>query len=108
MKLIRTHVRPSSEWRRASGALHVGHGTPFMPIASHPILSNQAHAHDLPPSWYTLYELTKLPAGDLQDRLADGSIHPGIERSDVAGKRRARKKKRLHRPEMGSKPACAM
>src|SRR4029453_12385714 len=33
----------------------------LMTIAGHSVLSNTAHAPHLPPSWYTLYELTKLP-----------------------------------------------
>jgi hypothetical protein len=32
-----------------------------MMIADHPVLSKRAHVHVLPPSWRTLYELTKVP-----------------------------------------------
>ena len=32
----------------------------LMAVANHPVLSNHAHVRVLPPSWGTLYELTKL------------------------------------------------
>jgi hypothetical protein len=38
-----------------------------MEIARQPLLTNRTHASDLPPSWMTLYELTKLP--DLEEPL---------------------------------------
>jgi hypothetical protein len=31
----------------------------LMLIAKHPVISDRAHARDLPPSWYTLYLLTQ-------------------------------------------------
>ena len=55
----------------------------LMAIAEHPIISNRAHAHVLPPSWGTLYELTKLPSPLLAARIKDRSITPGLERKDV-------------------------
>ena len=56
----------------------------LMAIAQHPVISNRAHVHVLPPSWGTLYELTKLDAPTLQARIRDGTITPKIERRDVA------------------------
>ena len=53
-------------------------------IAAHPVVSNRAHVHALPPSVFTLYELTKLPAEMLRAKLSDGSINPKTERKDVA------------------------
>jgi hypothetical protein len=53
-------------------------------IAAHPVVSNRAHVHALPPSVFVLYELTKLPAALLRDKLADGSINPKLERKEVA------------------------
>jgi len=38
----------------------------------------------LPPSWTTLYELTKLDDDTLERKLRDGTIHPGMRRKDVA------------------------
>jgi hypothetical protein len=54
-----------------------------MAIAQHPILANRTHGSVLPPSWRTLYELTKVPDSELQRALEDGRVHPGLERRDV-------------------------
>jgi hypothetical protein len=56
----------------------------LMAVAPHPVLSDVAHAPHLPPSWMTLYELTKLDDESLRAGLEDGSIRPGMERKDVA------------------------
>src|SRR5262249_19271059 len=61
--------------------------------ARNPILANCAHWHKLPPSWGTLYELAKLPIGDLRARFADGSISPKLERKDVANWRQSERGK---------------
>jgi hypothetical protein len=53
-------------------------------IAAHPVVSNHAHVHALPPSVFTLYELTKLLEDVLRAKLKDGSINPKTERKDVA------------------------
>jgi hypothetical protein len=58
-------------------------------IAAHPVTSNRAHVHALPPSVFTLYELTKLPAAMLREKLADGSINPRLERKEVASWRQS-------------------
>jgi hypothetical protein len=55
----------------------------LMKIARHPILANAAHAPLLPPSWCTLYELTKLDHDLLCEKIADGAINPKTERKDV-------------------------
>ena len=55
----------------------------LMAIANHPQLSNGAHVHHLPPSWGTLYELTKLPEPILKSAIADGLITPELQRSEV-------------------------
>jgi hypothetical protein len=52
-------------------------------IASHPVISNRAHGHALPPSWRTLYELSKLPQALLLTKITEGAIHPQMERKDV-------------------------
>src|SRR5262245_56355941 len=62
-------------------------------IAAHPVVSNRAHVHALPPSVFTLYELTKLPIGDLRAKLADGSISPKLERKEVASWRKSERGK---------------
>jgi hypothetical protein len=55
----------------------------LMIIAQHAVISNRAHGHALPPSWRTLYELTKLDHTELAARIEDGTINPKIERKDV-------------------------
>lgn len=55
----------------------------LMQIASHGVISNRAHGPVLPPSWRTLYELTKLPQTLLLEKIKDGSITPELERKDV-------------------------
>lgn len=58
-------------------------GERLIKIAGHSLLSKSAHAPTLPPSWFTLYELTKLPSEKLRTLLRDGSITPATERKDV-------------------------
>lgn len=56
----------------------------LMAIAADPKLSNAAHVQHLPPSWGTLYELTKLPEEQFDARIKDGTIRPDMERRDIA------------------------
>jgi hypothetical protein len=56
----------------------------LMRIARHPILSNANHGSLLPPSWRTLYALTKVPDDKLIEHIRDGTINPKLERKDVA------------------------
>jgi hypothetical protein len=42
----------------------------------------------LPPHWGTLYEITKLPDRIFEAKIADGSIHPEMQRKDVARENR--------------------
>jgi N6-adenosine-specific RNA methylase IME4 len=46
-------------------------------------LTNRAHAHVLPPHWYTLYILTKLPDDVLAAKIQDGTINCEMQRADV-------------------------
>jgi hypothetical protein len=55
----------------------------LMAIAHHAILPKAAHALLLPPSWTTLYELTKVPDETLRQALSDGRISPEMQRRDV-------------------------
>jgi hypothetical protein len=41
----------------------------LMKIARHQLISNATHVSLLPPSWGTLYELTRLPVESLQTRM---------------------------------------
>jgi N6-adenosine-specific RNA methylase IME4 len=56
----------------------------LMAIADHPVISNATHVSYLPPSWGTLYELTKLDEATIRARIEDGTIHCGMERRDAA------------------------
>ena len=55
----------------------------LMAIANHPIISDRNHGSVLPSSWRTLYELARLPNAVLLAALADGIIHPKMERKDA-------------------------
>ncbi len=57
----------------------------LMVIAQHPALTKATHVSLLPPSWGTLYELTKLPLPVLEEALAGGKVSPEMERGDVRG-----------------------
>jgi hypothetical protein len=51
-------------------------------------LTNVSQGKHLPPSWTTLYELTKLDDDTFERKLRDGTIHPGMRRKDVAHRER--------------------
>jgi hypothetical protein len=55
----------------------------LMAIATHPIISNRSHANALPPSWDTLYALTKIPEADLKEGIEDETVNPKMQRKDV-------------------------
>jgi N6-adenosine-specific RNA methylase IME4 len=57
----------------------------LMKIATDERLTNAAHAPFLPRSRETLYELTKLPTDVFEQKIADGTIHPDMQRSDITG-----------------------
>jgi hypothetical protein len=56
----------------------------LMQIAGDKRLTNVSQGKHLPPSWTTLYELTKLDDDTFDQKLRDGSINPDIQRKDVA------------------------
>lgn len=68
------------------GALPFGARTAqrLMAIARDERLTKPTHVSLLPPSWGTLYELTKLPNETFEARIADGTIRPDMERRDVS------------------------
>jgi hypothetical protein len=43
----------------------------------------------LPASWGTLYELTKLDDATFEEKIADGTIRPDMERRDIEQTRKA-------------------
>ena len=72
----------------------------LMCIAEHPVISDANHGSHLPPSWRTLYELTKIPHKMLLAKIADGTIRADLERKDVA----KLEGQRSERGNSGSKP----
>lgn len=60
----------------------------LMLIARDQKLVNPAHARLLPPHWATLHELAKLPDKVFEAKIADGTIHPLMERSHAQTIRR--------------------
>jgi hypothetical protein len=56
----------------------------LMQIAGDKRLTNVSQGKHLPPSWTTLYELTKLDDATFDQKLRDGSINPDMQRKDVA------------------------
>ena len=56
----------------------------YRAISAHPVISNRSNWNALPPSWTTLYELTKLPLDVLEARIADGTVTPELEGTAVA------------------------
>ena len=60
-------------------------GRKLMAIANNSVIC--AHGHKLPPSWTTIYELTKLDDEVLEAGFAAGVINPGIKRRDVSALR---------------------
>jgi N6-adenosine-specific RNA methylase IME4 len=61
----------------------------LMAITEDPKLSNVAHGQHLPASWRTLYELTKLDDVTFEEKIADGTIRPDMERRDIEQTRKA-------------------
>jgi hypothetical protein len=55
----------------------------YMTIAKNPVFSNGHHGAHLPASWRTLAELAAIPAPVLADLIAEGEIHPEMERQDA-------------------------
>jgi hypothetical protein len=55
----------------------------LMAIARHQVISNTEHVRFLPPSWGTLYELTRLPEPVLLAKIEDHTIKADMQRKDV-------------------------
>jgi hypothetical protein len=87
------------DWLKLVEVLPFGEDTAqrLMAIARHPVISNTEHVRYFPPSWGTLYELTKVPDKALLTGIKDHAINPGMERKEVAlllGPRRLSKKEK--------------
>ena len=55
----------------------------LMDIARNPVLSDRNRGSVLPPSWRTLYELSRLDEPVLLAKIEDHTINPEMERRDV-------------------------
>jgi hypothetical protein len=73
------------DWLKVAEELPFGERTAqrLMEIARHPILSNPTHGSHLPPSWRTLYELSKIDDQVLLARIEDHTINPETQRKDI-------------------------
>lgn len=56
----------------------------LMAIAADPRLTNRNTVSHLPPSWGSLYELTKLDDQTFKEKIEDGTIRPDMERREIA------------------------
>jgi hypothetical protein len=52
----------------------------LMKIAKDKRITKSQHAGCLPAHWSTLVKIIQLPDAELEARIADGRIHPGLER----------------------------
>jgi hypothetical protein len=71
----------------------------LMQIAGDKRLTNVSQGKHLPPSWTTLYELTKLDDATFDQKLRDGSINPDMQRKDVARENRLSRERGRRRVE---------
>jgi hypothetical protein len=76
----------------------------LMQIAGDKRLTNVSQGKHLPPSWTTLYELTKLDDATFDQKLRDGSINPDMQRKDVARENRTLSRERGRRRDKNLVP----
>lgn len=79
----------------------------FMAIARHPVLASPARSGQLPSSWGTLYELSRLESGALENAIAAGEVHPDMERKDATGLVRLYQEGYVEPEERAGKPRPA-
>jgi len=75
------HGEKATLWERLPFGERTGQR--LVAIGLHPHISNPTHVSVLPPSWGTLYELTKLTDEQWERGVSEGLIHPGMERKHV-------------------------
>lgn len=78
----------------------------LMIIAEDRRLTDRAHVHALPPSWGTLYELTKLDDETFDRRISDGTIRPDMQRREVSVRGRAGNGERVQPPGLDFFPTA--
>lgn len=76
---------PHGEWLPLLERVGVNDSTArkFMSVAAHPALANQERVHDLPPSWGTLYELSRIPEDRLTAAIEAGQVRPDMARKEA-------------------------
>jgi len=79
----------------------------LMICARHPIISNRCHVNALPPSYRTLYELTKLDHDVLAAALKDGTINSKTERKDITEMLARMKEDQQRKPLSGTRARIA-
>lgn len=57
----------------------------LMALPRHEVIANPYHGKDLPPSWRTLYELSRLDAPLLVAAIEAGDVHAEMERKSAVG-----------------------
>jgi hypothetical protein len=85
---------PHGDWLPMLSQAGIGEDTAdrFMRVARHPVLSNSAHVRNLPPSYGTLAELSRLPEADVVAAIDGGYVRPDTTRKDVVALTKARTK----------------
>jgi hypothetical protein len=63
-------------------------GQRLMKIAQDERITNASNSTLLPPHLHTLYEISRLPDRAFEQKLSDGTIHPEMQRKDVARENR--------------------
>lgn len=77
-------------------SLNIRTAQKFMAIAADPRLADAAIEPRLPPTWTTLYELSRLDDDTFHARLDDGTIRPDMERGEaIQGRMLARREERI-------------
>jgi hypothetical protein len=77
----------------------------LMRIAADERLTNTKHVSLLPPSWGTLYELTKLDDRKLEEVIAQRVVHPEMDRKDIAHVIK-RERRQTRERELGERQAA--
>jgi hypothetical protein len=75
-----------------------------MAVAQHPVIAKGTHASLLPPSWTTLYALTRLPEETLEAKIAEGVIHADRAQGCRGFPPRALENRQLERHKFVSTP----
>lgn len=70
-------------WVRGQVGISMDMAQRLMAIATHPTIAKADHGRLLPPSWTTLYQLSRLPAPLLERAIKTGEVTPELQRDDA-------------------------